>query len=303
MAILTADEAKARAIALAGSDDFGPAGFEVGLERTLDAFARLPLTERAAAAAMDKTVADLANRLRIEQWYRDHPEIEDQEIEGPVLVCGLPRTGTTATVGMMATDPRYRFLRGWEAMSPVPPPEAGKEEDDPRAVSARKVAQEYASQQSQHIMDPDGPEEDLVMLAPLNMHAYNGAYPMPDDYIAWWSDADFASTYAYHRRVLKLLQSRRPPHLWLLKAPVQAGSFRRGISRRQIRMDPSRSGQGNPVGVQPAAYASPATLRRRLAGQARHRAKVPRFLGGWHDPRSRGARGDRGASFHRCVER
>ena len=35
-----------------------------------------------------------------------------EQIEGPVLVCGLPRTGTTATVGMMAVDPRYRFLRG-----------------------------------------------------------------------------------------------------------------------------------------------------------------------------------------------
>jgi hypothetical protein len=57
------------------------------------------------------------------------------------------------------------------------------------------------------------------MLAGLNMHAYHGAFPMPEDFIDWWIDADFASTYRCHRRVLKLLQSRRPPHLWLLKAP------------------------------------------------------------------------------------
>jgi len=213
-------EIMARAVDRAGSSDFGPDGFEEGLARTLDAFARLPLTDSAWEAAIGKIVLDLTNRLRIEQWYKEHPEVEEEVIEGPVLVCGLPRTGTTATVGMMATDPRYRFLRSWEAMNSVPPPIAGVEGNDPRVQAAREAAKEHAMHQSQHIVDPDGPEEDLVMLAPLNMHSYHGAYPMPDDYIDWWSNADFATTYAYHRRVLKLLQSRRGPRLWLLKAPV-----------------------------------------------------------------------------------
>ncbi|MCB2080295.1 MAG: sulfotransferase [Novosphingobium sp.] len=220
MAILTPHEAKARAIEATGFDDFGAPGFEEGLERSLDAFNRLPLKPEALEAAMAKIVHDLSNRLRIEQWYKDHPETEDEVIEGPVLVCGLPRTGTTATVGMMATDPRYRFLRMWEATNPVPPPRLEDEATDPRAEAARKVARDMASMQSQHIMDPDGPEEDLVMLAPLDMHSYHGAYPMPDDYIEWWASSDFTTTYAYHRRVLKLLQSHRPPHLWLIKAPV-----------------------------------------------------------------------------------
>lgn len=216
----TAEELMRQASGITGFTDFGPDGFQDGLRRTLAAFQDIPLTTTAREAAIGKLVADLASRLRIEQWYKDHPEVEAEEIEGPVLVCGLPRTGTTATVGMLATDPRYRFPRVWEMMNPVPPPVAGEEDRDPRAVAARKAAEEHAKHQSQHISDPDGPEEDLAILAPLNMHAYHGAYPMPDDYTAWWSDADFASTYAYHRRVLKLLQSRRGPRLWLLKAPV-----------------------------------------------------------------------------------
>jgi hypothetical protein len=60
----------------------------------------------------------------------------------------------------------------------------------------------------------------MVGLAPLNMHAYHGSLPMPDDYLAWWIEADFTSTYAYHRRVLALLQSRRGPRFWLLKGPI-----------------------------------------------------------------------------------
>lgn len=218
MAALTPAEAMARAIAQAGSNDFGAPGFEDGLARTLDGFARLPLKAGVMAAAMDRIVQDLVNRLRIEQWYAAHPEIEDQEIEGPILVCGLPRTGTTATVGMLALDPRFRFPRMWEMLQPVPPPVAD-DTADPRAVAYRQ-AMEARSQASQHIADPDGPEEDMVGIAPLDMHAYHGSFPMPDDFLAWWAAADFTSTYTYHRRVLKLLQSQRPPGLWLLKGPV-----------------------------------------------------------------------------------
>lgn len=215
---MTPEEAIAKAIESTGLDDFGPQGWREGLERTLDGFTRAPLTGEARQAAFGKVVHDLANRLRVEQWYNDHPEVSDEKVEGPVLVCGLPRTGTTATLGMMATDPRYRFLRGWEAANPVPPPIAGEEEGDPRVVAAREMAAQM--DQSRHILDPDGPEEDLAMLAPLNMHAYNGAYPMPQDYLDWWMTAEFASTYAYNHRVYRLLQSRRGPNLWLLKAPV-----------------------------------------------------------------------------------
>jgi hypothetical protein len=219
MTALTAAEAMAQAAALAGWDDFGPSGFEEGLERALAAFARLPLKPEVRASATDRIVQDLVNRLRIEQWYAAHPAIAEQRIEGPVLVCGLPRTGTTATVGMLALDPRFRFPRMWEMAQPVPPPRLADEPDDPRAAAYREASR-ARSQAAQHISDPDGPEEDMVGLAPLNMHAYHGAFPMPDDFLAWWIAADFASTYAYHRRVLKLLQSERPPRLWLLKGPV-----------------------------------------------------------------------------------
>lgn len=219
MAAMTAGEAKARAAVLAGVDDFGPSGFEEGLERTLAAFPQLPLRSGVMTAALDRIVQDLANRLRIEQWYAAHPELEAQTVEGPVLVCGLPRTGTTATVGMLALDPRFRFPRMWEMAQPVPPPRLDEEANDPRAIDYREAILAH-SHASQHIADPDGPEEDMVGLAPLNMHAYHGAFPMPDDFVAWWTQADFASTYAYHRRVLKLLQSERPPYLWLLKGPV-----------------------------------------------------------------------------------
>jgi hypothetical protein len=213
----------ARVLALAaeraGSDDFGVSGYEEGLERVLDAIARLPLTEAARAGALDRVVQDLANRARIEGWYRQHAEIESQRIEQPVFVVGLPRTGTTATVGMMALDPRFRFLRAWEGSNPVPPPVAGEEADDPRRLAAINAGEPH-SPRNMHISDSDGPEEDPVFLYGLDMHAYYGFLPMPQDYTDWWISADFRSTYALHERALKLLQSAGPPRPWLLKGPV-----------------------------------------------------------------------------------
>lgn len=202
----------------AGWDDFGADGWREGLARSLDAFARMPLIPEVRKQALAKVEQDLVTRLRIEKWYAEHPEIAEVEIEGPVVVVGLPRTGTTATVGMLALDERFRFLRAWEGHEPVPPPVAGEEESDARRIRARKQAAEY-EMSHMHLSDPDGPEEDLAILGGLDMHAMHGAFPMPDDYTAWWLQEDMASYYAYLERVLKLLQSRRPPRLWLLKSP------------------------------------------------------------------------------------
>ncbi len=216
--VFTPEIAIRTAVELAGSDDFGATGWQEGLTRCLEAFARMPLRPKVRALAVDKLIEDLTMRLRIERWYEDHPETNDQLIDGPVFVIGLPRTGTTATVSMMALDYRFRFMRPWEGTQPLPPPVAGEEDRDPRVIAARSAAGSY-DKPHVHLYDPDGPEEDLAFLAGLDMHSYHGAFPMPSDYIDWWINTDFRSLYSYHERVLKLLQSRCPPNLWLLKSP------------------------------------------------------------------------------------
>jgi hypothetical protein len=208
----------AQAIERAGLDDFGADGWQEGLARSLDGFGRIPMIAPARTAAIGKLVHDLTMRLRIEQWHKENPHAAAQPVERPVFVLGLPRTGTTAMVGMLALDERFRFLRAWEGASPMPPPVAGEEGSDPRAIAAREAAA-GSSHAHMHIVDSDGPEEDLAMLAGLDMRSYHGTLPMPDDYIDWWLNADFSSFYAFEERVLRLLHSRRPPYQWLLKSP------------------------------------------------------------------------------------
>ncbi len=215
---VSAEAILAEARASTGFSAFGPDDFREGLQRNLSGMAAIPFTPDGRKAAYAELVADMAKRLRIEAWCNTHPESQDQEIDGPLLVCGLPRTGTTATAAMLALDGRFRFPRPWEGNSPTPPPVLGEEDQDPRVIAAREMARHYKDS-AIHLFNPDGPEEDLSMLAGLTMRHLRGRYPMPDNYMEWWIADDFRSTYAYHERVLKLLQSRRPPNRWLLKAP------------------------------------------------------------------------------------
>ena len=43
-----------------------------------------------------------------------------EEVEGPVFVIGLPRTGTTALSQLVAADPQFRSLRLWESSFALP---------------------------------------------------------------------------------------------------------------------------------------------------------------------------------------
>jgi hypothetical protein len=194
-----------------------------GLEQNLAAFAAAPIFPEVREGAYATLVSDLVKRFRIEQYLAENPEIEQQEIEGPLIVGSIARSGTTATVAMLALDPRFRFARDWELREPLPPPVAGEEDNDPRVLAARQRAANI--DQSVHLYDPDGPEEELVVLAGYDMRQSHQRYPMPDSYIDWWMNDDFGSMYAFHEKVLKLLQWKRGPNRWLLKSPPHLFRF------------------------------------------------------------------------------
>ena len=72
--------------------------------------------------------------------------------------------------------------------------------------------------------------------------------------------------------VLRLLQWHCPPSLWHLKTPVHMFALEclpRGLSGRQVPVEPPRSGQGAGVGVQP----------HRLRPELEQRPRGPRGLG------------------------
>lgn len=206
-----------------GLGDFGGMHFVEGLDQLLASLAEEGSSVAGAARTgiLSMMLRRLENRLKVEEWHAANPAASDAEVRGPIMVTGLPRTGTTATGNVLSLDPQLRPLRSWEQASPVPPPVLATENDDPRrlAAIARNAALVENDPQAMalHLFDTDATEEDHDVLG-MAFAAQSNILPVPA-YRTWWREADQRPAYAFHKRVLQLLQSSRPPNLWILKAP------------------------------------------------------------------------------------
>jgi hypothetical protein len=206
-------------------EDFGEDSFREGLERlilALDTEARL--SENGVAAFDAQIIHFLSQRLQVEDWYRRHPEIDDQEIVAPLIGLGLPRTGSTALGCLLGEDPAVRTLRNWEASTPCPPPETQTEESDPRIeITRRSLARRAELFPRMQIMFPSSPTAPTechgLQAMDFKTHLFQALAQVPS-YSRWLNtEADLVPTYRYVKRVLKLLQWHCPPRRWRLKNP------------------------------------------------------------------------------------
>ncbi len=206
-----------------GLNDFGSPSFMVGLESFLKCIA--DEAEKFTQAGVDRLTAGfvdrLSQRLLIENWYAQHPEIENEQPELPLMITGLPRTGTSAFASILSIEPAFRCTRPWEQAAPVPPPNLATEHDDPRRLGMQRrmeaMQKEQPEQTVMHLHELDSTSEDVPLLQ-LEFRAQSFTAPVLG-YHRWWRAHDMRAAYAYQRRVIKLLQSRRPPNRWLFKAP------------------------------------------------------------------------------------
>jgi len=167
-----------------------------------------------------------SNRLLIRDTLRRHPEILEQRIERPVIVVGLPRSGTTHLVNLLAADSRFHSLPLWESYEPVPlrGESPGPDGADPRYL---RCAQAWAGMQhvtpllaSMHPMHPDHIHEELELMGP-DFASYNYEWL---SHSPRWRDLYFATDqtphYEYMKNVLRLLQWQRgKTKRWVLKCP------------------------------------------------------------------------------------
>jgi hypothetical protein len=222
--VIAVDDLLAGAQAETGLDDFGDDSYREGLERLVKSLQTEAKLNDLGQVVVPMLVSKLlSQRLQIEDWYRRHPEIDDEPIVAPLFGLGLPRTGSTALAFLLAEDPNARTLRLWEATQPCPPPSTVEPPDPRIAATAEGLAMHHQMSPRMALLLPSsatGPEECQDLMA-LDFRAhYFQAFAYVPSYADWLVDADLDSTYAYERRVLKLLQwgepTRRP---WRLKCP------------------------------------------------------------------------------------
>ncbi len=215
-----------------GLDDFGAADFAPRLDLLCRAMTDEGGFNSAGILQQHTLILGLLkNRLLVEDMIARHPEILEEEITTPIIICGLPRTGTTHLHNLISADPAIRSLPYWESLEPVladrERPAAG--EPDPRrertamALSFLDVAMPYFNRM--HEMTVDHAHEEIQLLAiDFSTMLFETTAPMPT-----WRDAyrarDQRPSYAYLRRVLQVLQWLRGGTRWVLKSPQHLEQF------------------------------------------------------------------------------
>jgi hypothetical protein len=210
-----------------GLSDFGGDSFREGLAVLCDSVsAEAQLNEFGKMAVPGAIVGALSNRLKVTDWVKRRPGVADERIESPMVVIGMFRAGTTFLTYLLEQDPAHRPLFRWEAGNCVPPPDPATVADDPRIAATR------ATMEMMDKLDPrnrvvqseeaDGPTECIsVTSQDFKSLVYEAMTNIPT-YGAWLKDADLGSAYAYHRKVLQVLQSGGVRGRWSLKAPAHA---------------------------------------------------------------------------------
>lgn len=153
-----------------GARDFGDPSFREPLDRltaSIEREARLTLLGRIAARAEIGGLLD--NRLAVERDRRRHPEIAREAVRRPLVITGLPRTGSTFLHGLLAQDAANRVPLHWELRFPSPPPERATHATDRRVARAARqlrwflrLAPEFSAI---HPVGAQLPEECIVILS------------------------------------------------------------------------------------------------------------------------------------------
>jgi hypothetical protein len=215
---------------MTGLDDWGrDDSFRVGLRVLVDAIEAMQPPDRWRHSFRRQIVHFLNQRLHMRDDEKRHPEILAGEIEKPLLIVGIPRTGTTLTHELLALDPTARAPANWEYAAPWPAPERETFAVDPRIakVNASWRAQVEASPElaSMLPMDANMPSEcnDSMMyhFAGPNYWAW---FKVPE-HRTWTAETVAPGLYGTHRRILQQLQWRGPRGRWTLKSPGFIGDL------------------------------------------------------------------------------
>ena len=164
------------------------------------------------------------NRLKFEKFKKDFPQYENEVISQPIIIIGLPRSGTTHLLNLMASDSRLKSLPYWETLRPFPENLINSSHDeDLRQETAFKEYDSFLQTmpllKSMHDMHPNHIHEEIELQA-MDFSTY-----LPEwlAYVPEWRDYylkhDQIGHYKYLREILKAMQFIKGPKKWILKSP------------------------------------------------------------------------------------
>ena len=235
---INANEILDQAKSETGLSDLGEPLFFEGLNRLIDSINNeANLNEIGIQAQPIRIQGLLSNRLRFEEDLKKFPEILDQEIIAPIVIVGLPRTGSTMTHRLLASDPNHTAMLWWEGRYPALLPgekrgdietrmELGKAEVD-AVVAASPEALDI------HPWDYKGADEEILLLEHNFLSTVPESFMALPSYSEWIEDQDHTLAYEDLKKFIQYLQWQNPGRekkRWVLKSPHHLGFIDKMIS-------------------------------------------------------------------------
>lgn len=213
-----------KASADTGLADYGQLPFRDALERLVKAFNEEAALNEAAVGRVEAMLGGyLVNRLKIVDYAKAHPELTERPIDRPLFVFGLPRTGTTLTINLLAADPARRTYMRFESLNSVPPVCASGWQDDPRFL-AENARLEMSLKYMPHIAaihweDADSPSEcQFAMALSFTSQVFDSIFDIPS-YHRWFLDeADYVPAFEMQKLQFQVMQADLGGR-WTLKNP------------------------------------------------------------------------------------
>lgn len=207
-----------------GLSDFGDDQYREALSILIAALedeARLNPVGR--LMARENLIRVLKNRLLLQADLERYPEILESELEPPLFIVGLQRTGTTVVHRTLAEHPENRVLMSWEAINPAPQGPLDGRGLDPRVrtakiaeVSLRFLAPDFFAI---HPVEAESPEEDCLLMDYAFLSTVPEATQQVPSFSEWLEEQDHRRAYEFLEVVLKYLSWQRPGGRWILKSP------------------------------------------------------------------------------------
>ena len=235
---INANEILDQAKSETGLSDLGEPLFFEGLNKLIDSINNeASLNEIGIQAQPIRIQGLLSNRLRFEEDLKKFPEILDQEIIAPIVIVGLPRTGSTMTHRLLASDPNHTAMLWWEGRYPALLPgekrgdietrmELGKAEVD-AVVAASPEALDI------HPWDYKGADEEILLLEHNFLSTVPESFMALPSYSEWIEDQDHTLAYEDLKKFIQYLQWQNPGRekkRWVLKSPHHLGFIDKMIS-------------------------------------------------------------------------
>jgi len=203
-----------------GLRDWGDAHFRDGLEALLGSLEVVPdLTPLGVVTFSDIIRHALVSRLR---FVCD--SVQRSDLASPVIITGLPRSGTTALYRLLGLDSRFHAPTLWELRDPFATPtfDLRRWRTSAGIMLKNRLLPDL---DRKHFTRADTPEECTLLLAnSLASPLFWDMAPL-DGYLEWYQSTSQRPAYVDYRRQLEVLQALYPDQRLLLKAPAHLGNL------------------------------------------------------------------------------